>query len=273
VERSAALARGLIVIAALLAPRASAQPAPESAAPARATDAAADRPAPPRWCAEELSELGDGMCYFEAAADAPPTTLILFLHTLVGANSSWQWEQQRLMARTAKAHGLAVLMPRGRRGIGPGRAPDVWAWPTSARAQAKVEDELVAEWQAARAAVETKRGRAFERVLVFGFSNGAYYATSLAMRARLEVDGYGIFAGGSGGKYHRLLAAKVERKTPIFVGYGSRDQARRDMQSLVEMLRDLNWPHRSKVQRVGHIVTDDQLRGAITFLNPKAAEG
>src|SRR5690606_13234556 len=160
VERSAALARGLIVIAALLAPRASAQPAPESAAPARATDAAADRPAPPRWCAEELSELGDGMCYFEAAADAPPTTLILFLHTLVGANSSWQWEQQRLMARTAKAHGLAVLMPRGRRGIGPGRAPDVWAWPTSARAQAKVEDELVAEWQAARAAVETKRGRA-----------------------------------------------------------------------------------------------------------------
>jgi predicted esterase len=201
---------------------------------------------------------------------APADTLVLFLHTLVKADSSWQWEQQRTMWAAARKHGFSLLVPRGRRGIGPGRAPGVLAWPTSPRTQEGIEAELVSEWQQARAALEQRRGRPFARVWVFGFSNGAYYATSLAMRARFPVQGYGVFAGGAGSKYNQILGQQTLNRAPIFVGYGTKDPAQKDMRGLVTMLRKLGWSFRSHVQPVGHIVTFDQLRLAVRFLS---AEG
>ena len=220
---------------------------------------------PPRWCAPELEALSEGVCHFSPSAG--PRTLIIFLHPLVGAGSEWQWEQQRLFARLARTSGFSVLMPRGRLGIGPKAAPNIYAWPTSATMQARHEHEIIAEWMQARRVVE-ERGNPFEKVLVFGFSNGAYYATSLAMRGRLEVDGYGLFAGGSGSKYQRLLAAKAARRAPIFVGYGTKDPAHRDQRELIKMLRSLGWAHRAKAANVGHTVTEDQLDGALRFLAP-----
>ncbi len=233
---------------------------------------------PKAWCASELETIREGVCYYEAesAADATPSsatpvraepdTLVLYLHTLVGTGSTWQWEQQRIMWTAAKTYGFSVLMPRGRPGIGPKRAADVLAWPTSPKAQAAVEEELVSEWQELRETVERRRGRPFRHVWVFGFSNGAYYASSLALRARLPVEGYAAFAGGAGGKYSMILGSKAPRKTPIFVGYGTKDPARADMKELITTLKKLGWPHQSLSQPVGHIVTHDQLRRAVSFL-------
>jgi len=232
---------------------------------------ARDAHAEPRaWCAPELEVVSEGVCFHAPAkADDGPDgrrVLVLFLHSLVAVESNWQWEQQRLLVRAADKHGFSVLMPRGRRGIGPGRAPDVWAWPTSPRAQEEVEDELLEEWARARATVEARQGFRFERLLVFGFSNGAYYATSLALRDRLPADGYGVFAGGSGGKYASLLGSRTTRRAPIFVGYGTKDPARKHMQSLASTLKRLGWRHRVKSEPVGHLVTDAQLAAAVRFL-------
>jgi predicted esterase len=227
-----------------------------------------------RWCAPELEALSEAACYFApTAAPAidgaqPPQrsrSLVIFLHPLVGAGSDWQWDQQRMFARLGTTFGFSVLMPRGRLGVGPKRAPNIYAWPTSANMQTRYEDEIIDEWMQARRVVEKREGK-FEKVLIFGFSNGAYYATSLAMRGRLEVDGYGIFAGGSGSKYLRLLAAKAERRSPIFVGYGTKDPAHHDQRDLIKMLRALSWKHRVKSAHVGHTVTEDQIRGALGFL-------
>jgi len=218
----------------------------------------------PGWCAPELEALSEGVCYFGAEA-AAPRALVIFLHPLVGAGSSWQWDQQRLFARLAKAHRFSVLTPRGRLGIGPGRAKDIYAWPTSASMQERYEDELIEEWSQARRKIERREGP-FSKVFVFGFSNGAYYATSLAMRGRLPVDGYGVFAGGSGSKYLRLLGAKAERRAPIFVGYGTKDPAHRDQRELIAVLKSLGWKHRAKSATVGHTVTEDQLQSALRFL-------
>jgi predicted esterase len=228
------------------------------------------------WCAPEIETLSDGVCFFApdsatGARDAhEPDTLVLFLHSLVGVNTDWQWEQQRVIVNAGRKFGFSAMMPRGRRGIGPGRAPDVWAWPTAPRMQEQIEDELIREWTEARARVEGRRGRRFERLLVFGFSNGAYYASSLALRGRLpDADGYGVFAGGSGGKYGAFVGSKTTRRAPIFVGYGTKDAARKDMQGLTATLKQLGWPHRVKVQHVGHIVTHAQLAGAFRFLAMK----
>jgi predicted esterase len=235
---------------------------------------AEERPAP-AWCAPELDALTDTVCFHApapadtASAAEERRTLVIFLHGLVRADSDWAWGQQRLMARMAKAHGFTALMPRGRPGFGPGRDPEVLAWPTAQELQELHEDSLLAELAAARAELERRAG-SFERVLVFGFSNGAYYGASLALRGKLAVDGYGIFAGGSGGKYSRLLASRAVRRVPIFVGYGTKDRARRDPRGLADLLRELGWPHRVKVERIGHTVSDAQIRAALSFLKSSA---
>lgn len=233
---------------------------------------AAPKSVPP-WCVDGTTVLDEGMCYFEpASADGAeagaetPSTLIVFLHSLVRANSDWQYEQQRLMLRTASAMNVALLMPRGRAGIGPGQDPRTVAWPGSPRTQEQYEAAMLAEWDRARVAVETKRGQRFSRLLIFGFSNGAYYATTLAVRQRYPADGYGLFAGGTGSKYNRLLASRSGARVPVFVGYGTKDPAAGDMRSLARMLGDLGWPHQVKPANIGHWVSDAQLQSAIRFL-------
>jgi len=230
---------------------------------------AAPKPVP-AWCADGTTVLDDGMCYFEPgvteAAGEAPSTLIIFLHSLVRANSDWQYEQQRLMMRTALAMNVAVLMPRGRVGIGPGQDPRTVAWPGSPRTQEQYEAAVLAEWDRARVAVESKRGQRFSRLLIFGFSNGAYYGTTLAVRQRYPADGYGLFAGGTGSKYNRLLASRSGARVPVFVGYGTKDPAAGDMRSLARMLGDLGWPHQVKTANIGHWVSDAQLQSAIRFL-------
>jgi predicted esterase len=246
---------------------------------AAASELAAEPGSAPAWCASELETLEPGVCFYDAEpamleerptsskrVRASPDTLVLFLHPLVKVSSNWQWEQQRTMLTAARAHGFSLLVPRGRPGLGPGRLAEVLAWPTSAKAQEAVEDELIGEWRRARAELERRRGRPFAQVWVFGFSNGAYYATSLALRDRFDAQGYGVFAGGAGSKYNQILGAKTARRAPIFVGYGSRDPARKDMRELVGMLRRLGWSHRAREQPVGHVVTYEQLRLAVRFL-------
>ncbi|WP_433929152.1 alpha/beta hydrolase [Sorangium cellulosum] len=244
--------------ASAAAPEAAAAPAPPQAAPAAA-----------RWCAPELASLPGDVCAFLPAREAPgPRVLMIFLHGVVQPDSGWQWAQQRGAVRAGARHGVAVMMPRGRRGIGPNTMEDWWCWPTATAAQASHEDALLAEWDAARAELERRAGGRFERVLVFGFSNGAYYATSLAMRGRLPVDGYAAFAGGSGARYLERAGAQTRLRVPLFVGWGGKDPAHRDQVALARMLRRLKWPSKALGKpRAGHAMTDDQVDQAFEFLS------
>lgn len=219
------------------------------------------------WCAPELESVTSTVCYHAPGGPSAerPGTLVIFLHSLIGEGSSWAWQQQRLMMTYSDRYGFNALIPKGRGGLGPGRDPNVLAWPTARTLQEQHEDAMIEEWTRARALVE-KRSGSFDKVFVFGFSNGAYFATSLALRGKLAVDGYGAFAGGNGGKYHSILAQKAPRRVPLFVGYGTKDPDHLRQEGLVKLLRQLGWPHRSRADRVGHTVTDAQVRGALTFL-------
>lgn len=236
---------------------------------ARDDERSAARAVEHEWCAPEIETLWDGMCFHAPAeaASAEHPTLVLFLHSLVAVKSDWQWEQQRELTNAADRHAFAILMPRGRTGIGPRHSGDVWAWPTSPATQAQVEDELIAEWRRARKLIEARNGRPFERLLVFGFSNGAYYASTLALRNLLDAHGYGVFAGGNGGKYASVLGSRTTHRAPIFVGYGTKDPAWHDMASLGDTLKSLGWRHQVKAEPVGHLVTAAQLAAAMRFLS------
>ncbi len=226
-----------------------------------------------RWCAPELTALDGEVCWAEPRQRAPgPRTLVIFLHGVVQPGSGWQHNQQRAAARAAEQHGFTALMPRGRRGNGPEGMRDWWTWPAGA-AHAASEDEVIGEWARAREAIE-KNGARFERVWIMGFSNGAYFATSLAMRARLgpgreiTADGFAAFAGGDGAPYLEKIAKKQPHRAPFFVGWGGLDKAHRDQVRLARMLARLRWPSRSAgAPKAGHAMVDRHVAEAVRFLD------
>jgi len=252
----------VFVLAALAAPV-------TTEGPASATEPPEDHPTSAgRWCAPELRVLPGEVCYH--VPDKPtsgPRTLVIYLHGVIQPETTSQWNQQRAAARIGATYGFSVIVPRGRRGIGPKNMEQWWTWPTSWDARRAYEDVLVAEWQAAREALEKEAGKPFERVYVFGFSNGAYYATSLAMRARLEVNGYALFAGGSGAPYHEAEGKGTKKRAPIVVAWGAGDPSHDRQKALAKMLRRMKWPFLEVGRRrAGHAMTDDQVEKALDFL-------
>jgi len=221
-----------------------------------------------RWCADGLLALSEGVCAVVPPKLHEPLTVVIFLHGVVKPGTDWQWAQQLAVARAARAHGFVGVMPRGRRGYGPRGMEQWWTWPTSVKGQRALEADLCTEWTMAERALSGALGASFERRYVFGFSNGAYYASSLALRGRLDADGFGIFAGGSGADYLVARAREVKRRAPIYVGYGDRDAvARRDAQKLGAALKSIGWPSRVVGRpRVGHAMTDSMVAEALDFL-------
>lgn len=220
------------------------------------------------WCAPEFETLFGATCHFAPRVDSEHPTLVVFLHGVIKPATRWQYAQQRAIARAAARYGFTVLMPRGRRGVGPSGMEDWWTWPTSVKHQREVEDDILSEWGAARWLLEKRRGTRFSRVLVFGFSNGAYYASQLALRGAYTADGYALFAGGSGAEWLGVRARQVAERPPIFVGFGSKDrEARDDGRRLRRLLVRLGWPHRAREQPGGgHTISDALMAEAARYL-------
>jgi predicted esterase len=130
---------------------------------------------------------------------------------------------------------------------------------------------VLAEWLRARELVEQRQGAKFERVFVMGFSNGAYYASSLALRDKLPVDGYAVFAGGSGPDHQRRAAWTGTHRAAVFVGITSKDRTASDARKLARLLADLGWPHRAEERPVGLAVADAHLDHALAYLRQAPA--
>lgn len=238
-----------------------------SSLPVPAVQAQPGESAPQSWCAPELEELAGAVCALQSN-EAQRETLVIFLHGVVKPDTGWQHQQQRAIARAARVNGFDVLMPRGRRGIGPKGMQDWWTWPTSVAAQRKVEPEILQEWDVARTQLQTRRGTPYAKVLVFGFSNGAYYATQLALRGKTPGQGSAVFAGGASGDWLERHAQMVRERLPLYVEAGSRDKtAVDDARRLRRMLQRLDWPHRFvERQGGGHSMPDAGLKLAFEYL-------
>lgn len=262
--RVSAIVLAVMLFADVARARTSRDDAPQPDAAEEASDVSSSA----HWCAPTLTKLTSRLCYYSPSRKQPTSdagTLVIFLHSLVSAAPMAAWEQQQRMQRLADTYGFSILVPQGRPGLGPGRSPDVLAWPTAQELQAQHEAELLAEWQAGVNQAQALHGN-FARVFLIGFSNGAYYATSLTFRERFACDGVAVFAGGSGSKYQRLTASRAKRRTPMFVGYGTLDPDNKQQRALVSLLETLGWPHRALAAKVGHTVASEQMRAALRFL-------
>ncbi|WP_394839529.1 hypothetical protein LVJ94_21825 [Pendulispora rubella] len=226
-----------------------------------------DPEGPKPWCAPEVTELEEHVCYFDGDDPAKSEgrhTLVIYLHGSLATTPGFAWLQQRSMANYAKRHGFTVLLPTSpKNGAGNG-----YLWPTSIPAQREHEAKVLADIQRERKELAQRIGHDFDETFVVGFSSGAYYGSGVAVRGALsDVDGYVILAGGASPGQH--LAA-TKNRAPIFVGVSASDrQTADDSRHYAHALAAMGWPHRVEERPAGHTVDPTFLSQALSWLRSK----
>ena len=223
-------------------------------------DLAVSAPTPiePAWCAPEVETLTEGVCHIDGGQSGDRRTLVIFLHGAIAKGTTWQWTQERALLRQAKQSGFEAIFPRSPLG------PSGYLWPGSVKAQQDAEDDLFRGWRAAQTLLQQRSGRVFDDVFVMGFSSGAYFASSIALRKRLDVDGFAVFAGGAG---YSSNAPGTARAVPVYVGVCSRDaQTAPDSRSFGDALAKRGWRHRVDEQPVSHMFSDIHVAHAVAYL-------
>jgi predicted esterase len=224
------------------------------------------------WCIEGVSALDEDVCYvLPPLAAGRPRRLIVYLHGIVPPlrDSPQKRTVEMAVLHASERAGVAALVPRGRRGIGPSHARDWWAWPTAARAIEDLAPSIVARWAAAKTKLESVAGAPFERTYLAGSSNGAYFLAALATRSDLlggfPVDGFGAMSGGAAGAGASDRLSRVTPR-PFYVGFGSYDdETKTNARALVGALQAAHWPVRAAEHPLGHGANEVYLDEAIEF--------
>ncbi len=216
------------------------------------------------WCKEGFADLDDGSCYLVPERVGEPRSLLIYLHGVIAPQGDTQRIVQGIVASHARSRGYVAYMPRGRRGIGPGPTKDWWSWPTTAEHHRRHAAAMVQRWNEAKSSLERLTGAPFARTWLAGSSNGAFFATVLALNGEFEADGFGAMSGGS--RAGRSVARiRAQRRAPFYVGYGTYDDLKPHPISLGELLREAGWPHRVAVHPTGHGAREVYLEEAVDF--------
>jgi predicted esterase len=211
------------------------------------------------WCAPEVEALPGDICHIDGGQRGPKRTLVVFLHGAVPLGTSDQYIQERLLLRDAQQNGFEAIFPRAPAG------PRAYLWPATIAASEPLEAGFLASWRAAQATLERRAGRPFDEVFVLGFSSGAYFASSLALRGRVDyADGYAFFAGGAP---YPPRPDEPPKSVPMFVGIcGEDDFATKNGRALGEALRVRGLPYRVDEEPVGHFLLAVHVQHALSYL-------
>jgi predicted esterase len=224
------------------------------------------------WCIDGIFALDDDACYvLPPLAAGQPRRLIVYLSGIVPpvSESTQKRTVQTAVLRASTRAGVAAIIPRGRRGIGPAQARDWWAWPTTPEAVAELTPSILERWQSAKQRLQAIAGAPFDRTYLAGSSNGAYFIAALAGRRALTthfpIDGFGAMSGGAAGfgTAQRLASA---RPLPFYVGFGAYDEeSKAHALALVAALEAAHWPVREAEHPFGHGANEVYLDEAIAF--------
>jgi predicted esterase len=254
------------------APPADAAPAPDAAGPADA----APRPlpdVPTDWCLEGFRAIDEGTCYLLPDGVVPSRLLVYLAGIVPPTPRSPQKEKvQAVVAAAARRAGVAALLPRGRRGIGPEGARDWWAWPTGPADHAAHAATLLREWTTARTRLEAALGRPFARTYLAGSSSGAYFIAALALRGEVAFDGYAALSGGAPGGATVPREAGAPGRPPFYVGYATGDPTNGGPKALAARLSSGGWPVRVGVLAGGHGAREEYLDEALAFFAEHEAD-
>jgi predicted esterase len=250
-------------------------PLPPGSVSASASVAAVD-PGPPvasDWCVDGLSALDADVCYvLPPLAQGKPRRLLVYLHGIVPPTpeSPQKHNVEGVVLHASTRAGVAALLPRGRRGLGPPGARDWWGWPTASGAITDLAPSMIRRWVEARKKLEALAGVTFERTYLAGSSSGAYFVAGLAAHAEVfpgdfHVDGFGAMSGGGAGRFD------PSGPRPFYVGFGTYDDdTKTKARSLVSALEAAHWPVRVAEHPLGHGANEVYLDEAFAFWDESA---
>jgi predicted esterase len=244
------LACAFIALASLVSHSASGETKARASGTTATTPTSA-APAPKPWCAPEVTELSDHVCYFDGGTpDDGRKTLVVYLHGALSESPGFAWLQQRAMALHAKRHHFTVLLPTSPKGEW-GRV-----WPTSQQAMKDQEPQIVAGIKQAKASLEKELGHGFDEVFYVGFSSGAYSGSSAMVRGVFDdADGAMFLAGGSSWVPPNEAVPRTAFRAPIFVGVSAADpQTAGHSRAYGGTLAAIHWPYRIEERNAGHMV-------------------
>jgi predicted esterase len=232
---------------------------------AHTVSARGDSPAKEKpWCGPDVTSLSDHVCYVDGAATGNARrTLVIYLHGVLAKTPGFQYVQQRWMAQEAKSNGFTLLMPTAPSEAG------YYAWPSSPKAVKEKEAAILDGIQKARAELEKRAGAPFDETFIVGFSSGAYYASTLATRGAIDVDGYIVLAGGGAWMKPGDEPAK---RAPVFVGVSAADPGSAShSRAFAGLLASAHWPLRLETRNTGHGVDRAFMAHGITWLRGPAS--
>jgi predicted esterase len=216
------------------------------------------------WCIERVSVLDEETCF--ALPETKTSRLMVYLHGIVPPEptSFVKTNFQTVAANAARRAGIALLMPRGERGLGPKGHERWWAWPTTESAYRKYAGELVQRLWDKRKKLEGALSFPFSRVYLAGSSSGAYFVSLLALHGGFPADAYVAVSGGA-----PVRAASLAGLSPraFYVGYGTHDSAASGARALASQLTRSGWPVRLAAHPVGHGAHEIYLDEAFAFFD------
>ena len=239
--------------AAYVGVRAVTRPAVEAPAPVQVEHG--DAP-----CAEGLEPIAAGGCLALAKAPLSPPELVVYFHGLYDKpHVAEELDRQRRVARAATAKGISVLALRGKMGACSvnERYETWWCWPSNEKT-ADAARGFVASWEPALAAAEERAGKG--RRLVLGFSNGAYFASLLAVRGLFDAQAFAIAHGGP-----VEPVRGTAKRVPLLLMSADDDYAQTEMIRLEDELRGDKWPLEIVARAGGHALTDQDIASALAF--------
>jgi len=253
-------------VTAFIVPRLTKDEASPTAAVATITSAPVPAALTPSdWCGDGFRALPSDVCYIDgrsADAGTERRTLVIWLHGVIGKNTHWSHDHVKMLSRMAKTTGIEMLFPKGTLG------EQTYGWPQTTDALAQNEEALIDQWMTAKTALEQREGK-FAETFIFGFSSGAYFASSLAMRGRVDgVDGYAVFAGGQA---MPAPTTPVTHVAPVFVGVCANDPTgtAAHSRSLANSLAGAGIPFALSEEPVGHDLSPTHFTKALAFLRKR----
>jgi predicted esterase len=229
-------------------------------------------PTPPivesSWCADGLDPVEGGACFAAPSEPRHPVTLVVYLHGRYADDGvREEADRQSRLARLATERGFALLAPHGARGECSAPAYGAYfCWPSNPR-NAGDGPAFVARFAPAVARARRRLGPGPN--VLFGFSNGAYFAALIATRALARFDAVVVAHGGppwSDSDESPLGAVDAGASAPpMLLVTADDDAADPEMRKLDGTLTLAGWPHALVAREGGHSLPDWDIDVALTF--------
>ena len=242
--------------------RLPASPVPSVPVPATAPEARPPAVVQTDWCTDTVSALDSETCY--ALPETPAQELLVYLPGIVPdtPSSPQKTKVMRVASAASTRAGVAVLIPRGLKGLAGKRHRGWLGWPTSEASYRRLVKPIVGRLERSCRALERLAGRKFQRHYVAGSSSGAYFVSLLALHGDMRADGYGAMSGGSG---HRTPEISSLKPVPFYIGVGQYDSVVAAARGLGTLLTQIGWPVNLAIHPFGHGAREVYLDEAFEF--------